>query len=246
MLVPVMARIYGRRCTLTLELDGEPSPLPYAEETIRSARAGTRGADPCLGITAEGCFITRLDAGCAAPLLSLAVRPGRAFSLVQGQGRTCRRYGGLTLRKWELYAGDGGAFYFKGEVTGGSGSFVEDCPPGAATPWTARPTLRFRGRGLTEDGRRLPPVYRMRLRWRRGTDGAELYLHSALSDGFFPGMGCSDELLIPLGGGLCLAARRLGAVNDLRDVGCAGAVLARRRLRAGGLSLLGGGGDDVS
>ena len=45
MLVPVMARIYGRRCTLTLELDGEPSPLPYAEETIRSARQGTRGAN---------------------------------------------------------------------------------------------------------------------------------------------------------------------------------------------------------
>ncbi len=97
-----MCRIYGRKCSLSLILDGGTSvSISYCEETVREAVNGyflppaltnkTKSKFIVSGTRITGCFITRLDADCVLPLFKLFLFPRKRFDLIQDHVNVIRR-----------------------------------------------------------------------------------------------------------------------------------------------------------
>ena len=74
-------KIQGRECTLMVLKNNEFIPLPYSEETVRQTSKGYglpgvigRRMKECrieTGKMIQGCFVTRLEYLCTAPLILL-------------------------------------------------------------------------------------------------------------------------------------------------------------------------------
>lgn len=121
-------RIQGRDCTLTVSRDGELTPLPYSEETVRLTSKGYVLPE-CIGkrnrekavIThkeIEGCFITRLEYLCAASLFLLLFYNESSFDLYADRGFEKVIYKQVLIKGFEFRGNNGEAFKLRFDFTG--------------------------------------------------------------------------------------------------------------------------------
>lgn len=237
-----MRRIYGRKCSLSLMLDGFSSvALPYCEETIREAVSGyflppalegnRKSAFFATGSEITGCFITRLDDECAIPLLSLLESGKIRFTLIQDHVCKKKKYTGIFCKTFSIFAEHGKAVYLKCEVGGDRLSKAADTEEDCSV-WSKNKTFLFNGKEVFADGKRLPQVYRIELKGNlEKNSGYELLLYSPLSFEFFPCLNKIEKITVPLNleKSVFIELNGLIPAHDLCDINCADSILSARR-----------------
>ena len=91
--------IQGKSCTLTVAKDGEYYPLPYSEETVRTASKGyvlpgvigirNREKRVITGSTIQGCVVTRLEENNVLSLFLLLFYSHEKFDLLADRKPLC-------------------------------------------------------------------------------------------------------------------------------------------------------------
>lgn len=237
-----MRRIYGRKCSLSLILDGGTSvSIPYCEETVREAVNGyflppaltkkTKSKFIASGRKITGCFITRLDAVCVLPLFKLFLFPRKRFDLIQDHVTVIKKYCQVFCKGFSLYAENEKAFYLKCEIAGDSLSSafkIQD----KCSPWNKEETFIFYGRNVFIDDCKASLIYRIELKGNlESNSGYELKLYSPLSVEFVPTLENINKVSVSLNlrKNLYIEFHNLIPSHDLCDINCGDSILAMRR-----------------
>ncbi|MDY5810723.1 MAG: hypothetical protein SPJ89_01970 [Treponema sp.] len=237
-----MRRIYGRKCSLSLILDGGTSvSIPYCEETVREAVNGyflppaltnkTKSKFVVSGTRITGCFITRLDADCVLPLFNVISFPKKRFGLFQDHINTRKQYENVYCTNYSLYAENGKAFYLKCEVEGDRQSKVF-YTENNHSEWSKKDTFLFDGKTVIINEKEAPLIYRIELKGSlKSNGGYELKIYSPLSTEFIPNLSNLEKISILLDykQDVYIELHQLIPSHDLCDINCADTILAMRR-----------------
>ena len=246
--------IQGKSCTLTVAKDGYYYPLPYSEETVRTASKGyalpgvigerNREINVVTGKTIEGCFVTRLEYQCVLALFLLLFNNNETFDLFAD--RVCKKliYKNVLPKAFELRAENGNPFYFRLDVKESDDSYTDDWPIGMpALPWGeivgSSPTMTrawrtyyYDGHSVIADLQTLPLIYRFELRGSfTEKTKFEITLYFPLTEKFYPSLDKIEKLsiVIDLKDGISLDLYDLRPNGSLTDINCADTVLCYQK-----------------
>ena len=235
--------IQGKSCTLTVAKDGYFYPLPYSEETVRTASKGyalpgvigerNREINVITGKTIEGCFVTRLEYQCVLALFLLLFNNNETFDLYAD--RVCKNliYKNVLPRAFELRAENGNPFYFRLDVKDSEDSFTENWPLNVPDmKWPSCRTYYYDGHSVIADLQTLPLVYRFELRGSfTEKTKFEITLYFPLTEKFYPSLDKIEKLsiVIDLKDGVCLDLYDMRPCGSLTDINCADTVLCYQK-----------------
>lgn len=245
-------RIQGRDCTLTVSRDGELTPLPYSEETVRLTSKGYVLPE-CIGkrnrektvIThkeIEGCFITRLDYSVIQCLFLLFFYDNESFDLYADRGFEKIIYRNVNFKAFELRGINNEAFKLRVDVKSSEESFTENWPMNVPElSWQKQRTFFFDGHSVIADLQTLPLVYRFELAADYKSDTRiALKLYFPLSAEHYPLSSKIEKLTIwiDMKEGILLDLYDLVPISDLCDINCADTVLCNQLFKVTGIMVL--------
>lgn len=235
--------IQGKSCTLTVAKDGYYYPLPYSEETVRTASKGyalpgvigerNREINVITGKTIEGCFVTRLEYQCVLALFLLLFNNNETFDLYAD--RVCKKliYKNVLPKAFELRAENGNPFYFRLDVKDSDDSYIENWPLNVPDmKWPSCRTYYYDGHSVIADLHTLPLVYRFELRGSfTEKTKFEITLYFPLTEKFYPSLDKIEKLslVIDLKDGVSLDLYGLRPNGSLTDINCADTVLCYQK-----------------
>lgn len=245
-------KIQGRDCTLTVAKDGDFIPLPYSEETVRTASKGY--SLPCVigGRNREkrietkkeitGCFVTRLEALNVSALFLLLFYNDQTFDIYTDRVFKKKVYKNVLVRSFELRATNGDAFKFRFDLRGSEDSY-EDSWPGnmPSLSWERDRTYHYNGHNVTADLKVLPLIYKFELTGDYTNDSKyQITLYFLMSTEFYPSNKKIDRLTIPLDteDGVSLDLYDLEPLDDLCDINCADTVLCFQKFNVTSIMVL--------
>ena len=245
-------RIQGRYCTLTVARDGELTPLPYSEETVRLTSKGYVIPE-CIGqrnrektvITKkeiEGCFITRLDYSVIQCLFLLFFFDEQTFDLYADRGFEKIIYKNVNLSGFELRGENKEALKLRVDVKSSDNSFTDNWALNVPDlSWLPQKTFFFDGHNVIADLITLPLVYRFELTAKySGTTKLNLKLYFPLSTEHYPLSSKIEKLTIwiDMKEGIWLDLYDLVPLTDLCDINCADTVLCYQIFNVTGIMVL--------
>ena len=167
-------KVQGRDCTLTLAKDGEYYPLPYSEETVRTASKGyalpgvigLRSREKLVenGKAITGCVVTRLEYNNILALFLLLFYSNDKFDILVD--RVCEKliYKNVSVKDFELRAENNEPLYFRLDVKDNDDSFTTGWDiTTPSLPWSECRTFYYDGHSVIADLKKLPLVYRFEL-----------------------------------------------------------------------------------
>ena len=126
--------IQGKSCTLTVAKDGEYYPLPYSEETVRTASKGYalpgvigirhREKRVITGKTIQGCVVTRLEENNVLALFLLLFYSNEKFDLLADRNAYRLVYKNLSLKEFELRGENKEPLYLRLDVKENDDSYT--------------------------------------------------------------------------------------------------------------------------
>ena len=235
-------KIQGRDCTLTVAKDGDFIPLPYSEETVRQTSKGYglpgvigRRMKECrieTGKMIQGCFVTRLEYLCTAPLFLLLFYQNEKFDLYADRVHEKIIYKNLNIKSFELRGDNKEAFKMRIDVEGLEDSYTENWPLNIPNlDWTRSRTYYFDGHNVIADSKVLPLVYRFELSGKYDERAAyKVKLYFPLSEEQNPVKHKIDKLsiVIDVKDGVSIDLYDLEPDSGLCDINCADTVLCNQ------------------
>ena len=245
-------KIQGRDCTLTVAKDGTFIPLPYSEETVRTASKGY--SLPCVigGRNREkrietkkeitGCFVTPLESLNVSALFLLLFYNNQTFDIYTDRVFEKKVYKNVLVKSFELRAVNGDAFKFRFDIRGTDNSFEDSWPVNLPElNWTKNPTYHFNGHNVTADLKVLPLIYKFELTGDYTNDSKyQITLYFPMSTEFYPENKKIDRLTIVLDekDGVSLDLYDLEPLDDLCDINCADTVLCFQKFNVSSIMVL--------
>ena len=155
-------KVQGRDCTLTIAKDGEYYPLPYSEETVRTASKGyalpgviglrNRKKLVETGKAITGCVVTRLEYNNILALFLLLFYSNEKFDILVD--RVCEKliYKNVSVKDFELRAENNEPLYFRLDVKDNDNSFTTGWDiTTPSLPWNECRTFYYDGHFLPAD-----------------------------------------------------------------------------------------------
>ena len=242
-------KVQGRDCTLTIAKDGEYYPLPYSEETVRTASKGyalpgvigLRNREKLVetGKSICGCVVTRLEYNNILALFLLLFYSNEKFDIFVD--RVCEKliYKNVSLNQFELRGENGEPLYFRLDVKDNEDSFIDDWPVAMpALPWSECRTFYYDGHNVIADLKTLPLVYRFELTGKfTEKTKYQITLYYPLSTEHYPTHKKIEKLTITLDLrlGICLDLYDLKPLDDMADINCADTVLCFQKFEVTGI-----------
>ena len=241
--------IQGKSCTLTVAKDGEYYPLPYSEETVRTASKGyalpgvigirNREKRVITGRSIQGCVVTRLEENNVLALFLLLFYSNENFDLLADRKAYRLVYKNLSLKEFELRGENKEPLYLRLDVKENDDSYTTSWD--LNTPdlkWIPTRTFNFDGHNVIADLKTLPLVYRFELTG-KFTEKAKygITLHFPFTDEYFPTQNPIEKLTIPLDmkSGVSLDLYDLKPLDDMADINCADTVLCFQKFEVCGI-----------
>ena len=253
-------KVQGRSCTLTIAKDGEYYPLPYSEETVRTASKGyalpgvigLRNREKIVetGKCICGCVVTRLEYNNILALFLLLFYSNEKFDVLVDRVCTKLIYKNLSIKEFELRGENGEPLYFRLDVKDNDDSYVDDWPVGMpALPWGeiagSSPAMTGRWRTFYYDGhsviaalKTLPLVYRFEFTGKfTEKTKYQITLYFPLSSEHYPTQNKIEKLTITLDQrlGIWLDLYDLKPLDDMADINCADTVLCFQKFEVTGI-----------
>ena len=242
-------KVQGRDCTLTIAKDGEYYPLPYSEETVRTASKGyalpgvigLRSREKLVenGKAITGCVVTRLEYNNILALFLLLFYSNDKFDILVD--RVCEKliYKNVSVKDFELRAENNEPLYFRLDVKDNDDSFTTGWDITTPyLPWSECRTFYYDGHSVIADLKKLPFVYRFELTG-KFTEKAkyQITLYFPLSTEHYPTQNKIEKLSITLDQrlGIWLDLYDLKPLDDMADINCADIVLCYQKFEVTGI-----------
>ena len=240
--------IQGKSCTLTVAKDGYYYPLPYSEETVRTASKGyalpgvigIRNRDKLVetGKAITGCVVTRLEYNNILALFLLLFYSDDKFDILVD--RVCEKliYKNVSVKEFEIRAENKEAFYFRFDVKDNEDSYVTgwDITTPSLT-WNQCRTFYYDGHSVTADLKTLPLVYRFELKGKFSEKAKyQITLYFPLNTEHYPTQNKIEKLTIQIDArnGIWLDLYDLKPLDDMVDINCADTVLCFQKFEVSG------------
>ena len=241
-------KVQGRDCTLTIAKDGEYYPLPYSEETVRTASKGyalpgvigLRNREKIVetGKCICGCVVTRLEYNNILALFLLLFYSNEKFDILVDRVCTKLIYKNLSIKEFELRGENGEHLYFRLDIKDNNDSFVDDWPIALpALPWSECRTFYYDGHSIIADLKTLPLVYRFELTGKfTEKTKYQITLYFPLSTEHYPTQNKIEKLTLTLDQrlGIWLDLYDLKPLDDMADINCADTVLCFQKFEVTG------------
>lgn len=245
-------KIQGRDCTLTVSKDGTFYPLPYSEETVRTASKGY--SLPCVigGRKREkrietkkditGCFVTRVDAHNVSALFLLLFNFDEPFDIYTDRIFEKKVYKNVLVKGFELRAENEEAIKMRLDLKDSEESYTDSWPVNLPDlSWNRNRTFHFDGHNVIADLKVLPLIYKFEITGDYTNDSKyTLTLYFPMSTEFFPTHKKIDKLTIVLDqkDGVSLELYDLKPLDDLCDINCADTVLCFQKFTVNSIMVL--------
>ena len=242
-------KVQGRDCTLTIAKDGEYYPLPYSEETVRTASKGyalpgvigLRSREKLVenGKAITGCVVTRLEYNNILALFLLLFYSNDKFDILVD--RVCEKliYKNVSVKDFELRAENNEPLYFRLDVKDNDDSFTTGWDiTTPSLPWSEYRTFYYDGHSVIADLKKLPLVYRFELIGKFNEKVKyQLTLYFPLSTEHYPTQNKIEKLSITLDQrlGIWLDLYDLKPLDDMADINCADIVLCYQKFEVTGI-----------
>ena len=242
-------KVQGRDCTLTIAKDGEYYPLPYSEETVRTASKGyalpgvigLRNREKLVetGKSICGCVVTRLEYNNILALFLLLFYANDKFDILVD--RVCEKliYKNVTVKEFELRGENEEPLYFRLDVKETEDSYTSGWNiTTPSLPWNESRTFYFDGLSVIADLKKLPLVYRFELSG-KFTEKVkyQITLYFPLNTEHYPTQNKIEKLSITLDQrlGIWLDLYDLKPLDDMADINCADTVLCFQKFEVCGI-----------
>ncbi len=242
-------KVQGRDCTLTIAKDGEYYPLPYSEETVRTASKGyalpgvigLRNREKLVenGKAITGCVVTRLEYNNILALFLLLFYSNEKFDILVD--RVCEKliYKNVSVKDFELRAENNKPLYFRLDVKDNDDSFTTGWDiTTPSLPWSECRTFYYDGHSVIADLKNLPLVYRFELTGKfTEKTKYQLTLYFPLNTEHYPTQNKIEKLSITLDQrlGIWLDLYDLKPLDDMADINCADTVLCYQKFEVTGI-----------
>ena len=242
-------KVQGRDCTLTIAKGGEYYPLPYSEETVRTASKGyalpgvigLRSREKLVenGKAITGCVVTRLEYNNILALFLLLFYSNDKFDILVD--RVCEKliYKNVSVKDFELRAENNEPLYFRLDVKDNDDSFTTGWDiTTPSLPWSECRTCYYDGHSVIADLKKLPLVYRFELIGKFNEKVKyQLTLYFPLSTEHYPTQNKIEKLSITLDQrlGIWLDLYDLKPLDDMADINCADIVLCYQKFEVTGI-----------
>ena len=240
--------IQGKSCTLTVAKDGEYYPLPYSEETVRTASKGyalpgcigRRNREKLVetGKAITGCVVTRLEYNNILALFLLLFYSDEKFDILVDRVCTKLIYKNVSVKEFELRGENGEPLYFRLDVKETDDSYTSSWDINTPSlPWTECRTFYYDGHSVIADSKTLPLVYRFELTG-KFTEKAkyQITLYFPINTEHYPTQNNIEKLTIQLDArtGIWLDLYDLKPLDDMTDINCADTVLCFQKFEVTG------------
>jgi hypothetical protein len=229
--------------------DGEYYPLPYSEETVRTASKGyalpgcigkrNREKRVETGKAITGCVVTRLEYNNILALFLLLFYLDEKFDILVD--RVCEKliYKNVSIKEFELRGENRKPLYLRLDVKENDNSYVTGW--NLNTPdlkWPVCRTYIFDGHRVIADLETLPLIYRFELRG-HFTEKAkyELVLYFPMTEKYYPNQERIEKLSLTLDliTGVSVDLYDLKPLDDMADINCADTVLCFQKFEVCGI-----------
>ena len=242
-------KVQGRDCTLTIAKDDEYYPLPYSEETVRTASKGyslpgvigLRNRDKIVetGKSVCGCVVTRLEYNNILALFLLLFYSDCKFDILVDRICTKLIYKNVSIKDFELRAENGEPLFFRLDLKDNNNSYVDDWPVTIpALPWRECRTFYYDGHSVIADLKTLPLVYRFELTGNfTEKKKYQITLYFPLNTEHYPTQNIIEKLTIQIDArnGIWLDLYDLKPLDDMVDINCADTVLCYQKFEVSGI-----------